>query len=306
MIGVLVHGGAGAIAEERHDVVLAGCRAAAEAGRAVLAAGGSALDAVQVAVRALEDNPEFNAGTGSVLTRAGTIEVDAAIMSGDGRVGACAAVPDLPHAVDLARAVMDDGEHVILAGPAAWEFALAHGFARAAPGAMITPRARQRFEDARAARVKETSGGTVGAVAFDAQGRVAAATSTGGINYKRPGRVGDSPVPGAGTWADERAGAASATGDGEAILRVTLTRQLVDRIAAGAAPSAAAEAAIGELVARTGGGAGAICVDRDGRFGAWHSTAVMPVALAAIDDGGGERTIAVIRPAAELAAAIAS
>jgi beta-aspartyl-peptidase (threonine type) len=305
VIGVLVHGGAGTIADERHDAVLAGCRAAAEAGRAVLAAGGAAIDAAQAAVHALEANPDFNAGTGSVLTRAGTIEVDASIMSGDGRVGAVAAVPDLGHAIDLARAVYDDAEHVILAGPLAWEFALERGFARSAPGALETPRSRARFEEARAARVgakpaKEDGGGTVGAVAIDARGRVAAATSTGGINFKRPGRVGDSPVPGAGTWADDRAGAASATGDGEAILRVTLTRQVCDRIAHGAAPAAAAEAAIAELVARTRGGAGVICVDAVGRFAAWRSTAMMPVALATIDDAGALRTIAELRPAGVL------
>jgi beta-aspartyl-peptidase (threonine type) len=296
--GVIVHGGAGAIAEERHEIVLAGCRAAAEAGAAVIAAGGAAIDAVQVAVRALESDPEFNAGTGSVLTRAGTIEVDASIMSGDGRAGAVAAVPDLPHAIDLARAVYDEGEHVILAGPHAWEFALERGFARAAGDAMITPRSRARFEEARAAHARspERSGGTVGAVAIDLHGRVAAATSTGGTNFKRPGRVGDTPVPGAGTWADDRAGAASATGDGEAILRVTLTRQLVDRIARGGSPRDAAADAIAELVARTGGSAGAICVDAHGRFGAWHSTASMPIALARV----GSDTIALVR-GAELA-----
>ena len=298
MIGVLVHGGAGMIADDRHDAVLAGCRAAAEAGRAVLAAGAAAIDAAQAAVHALEANPEFNAGTGSVLTRAGTIEVDASIMSGDGRVGAVAAVPELGHAIDLARAVYDDGEHVILAGPHAWEFALERGFARAAPGSLETPRSRARFEEARAARAraKEDGGGTVGAVAIDAQGRVAAATSTGGINFKRPGRVGDSPVPGAGTWADERGGAASATGDGEAILRVTLTRQLVDRIVRGAAPEVAAAEALAELVARTHGGAGVIVVDTAGRFAARRSTAMMPVALAVIDATGAERTIALLRP----------
>jgi beta-aspartyl-peptidase (threonine type) len=302
VIGVLVHGGAGTIADERHDLVLAGCRAAAEAGRAVLAAGGAAIDAAQAAVHALEANPEFNAGTGSVLTRAGTIEVDASIMSGDGRVGAVAAVPDLGHAIDLARAVYDDAEHVILAGPLAWEFALERGFARAAPGALETPRSRARFEEARAARVrvKDEGGGTVGAVAIDARGMVAAATSTGGINFKRPGRVGDSPVPGAGTWADDRAGAASATGDGEAILRVTLTRQVCDRIAHGAPPERAAEDAIAELVARTRGGAGVICVDATGRFAAWRSTAMMPVALATLDDAGAERTIAELRPSGAL------
>ena len=299
--GVIVHGGAGRILEARHEVVLAGCRIAAARGLAVLDGGGDALDAVQAAVRALEDDPEFNAGTGSVLTRAGTVETDASIMAGDGRIGAVAAVPDLGDAIALARAVLDDGEHAILAGPAAWEFGRPRGFAPAAPGALITARARQRFDDEQARRAAlERDGGTVGAVAIDGHGRVAAATSTGGINYKRPGRVGDTPVPGAGTWADDRAGAASATGDGEAIIKVTLTRQLIDRLAAGATPDAAAADAIADLVARTRGSAGVICVDRSGRFAAAHASDTMPVALARPGT-----IVALIRPGGiDLAAAV--
>jgi beta-aspartyl-peptidase (threonine type) len=303
VIGVLVHGGAGRIGVERHPAVLTACRVGAAAGLAALVAGGRALDAVQAAVRALEDDPELNAGVGAVLTRDGTIELDAAIMDGtSARIGAVAAVPDLRRAVDLARAILDDGEHVMLAGAAAWQFARERGFAPAGPGELITERQRRRLDDERARHAMiatpvigaERDGGTVGAVAIDAGGQVAVATSTGGIAYKRPGRVGDTPLPGCGTWADV-AGAASATGDGEAIIRVTLTRQIVDAMAAGATPGAAARRALDALVARTGGSAGAIAVDAAGHFGAAHAAETMPVALAIADDGGA-RSGSWIRP----------
>ncbi|HVK78262.1 MAG TPA: isoaspartyl peptidase/L-asparaginase [Kofleriaceae bacterium] len=295
MIALVVHGGAGAIATERHARVADGCAAAAAAGYAVLAAGGAALDAVQAAVRVLEDDPELNAGTGAVLTRQGTVELDAAIMDGASLgVGAVAAVPDLARPVDLARAVLDDGEHVLLAGPAAWLFARERGFAPAPPWALITDRARARWQLERERRTgpdDERDGGTVGAVALDRHGHVAAATSTGGINYKRPGRVGDTPLPGAGTWADDLAGAASATGDGEAIIRVGLTRGLCDRLARGETADAAAGAVIAELARRGRGHGGVICVDPRGGLAAVHDTATM--AFAAVrDDGHGVRRAA--------------
>src|SRR5438105_1606363 len=180
MTAIVVHGGAGAIAADRHPVMLAGVRAAAAAGDAILAAGGTALDAVVAAVRVLEDDPELNAGRGSALTRDGAVETDAAVMDGaTQRVGAVAAVPDLGRAVALARAVLDAGEHVILAGPAAWRFAAEVGIAPAPPGSLVTERARARLRDR-----SPTPGGTVGmvgAVARDRDGRFAAATSTGGI-----------------------------------------------------------------------------------------------------------------------------
>jgi beta-aspartyl-peptidase (threonine type) len=283
---MIVHGGAGRLAEDRHEIARAGVHAAATIGLEILAAGGSALDAVQAAVRVLEDDPEFNAGVGAVLTREGGVELDASIMDGSGRIGAVAAVPELRQPVDLARAVLDDGEHVMLAGEAAWRFASARGFARAHPDEMITPRARARHAEETARRsARPPEGGTVGAVAIDAQGRLAAATSTGGIAYKRPGRVGDTPLPGCGTWADDRGGAASATGDGEAIIRVTLTRRLVDALAAGVPAADAARAAIADLVARTGGTGGVIVVDRAARLAAAHCTDTMPVGVGRVVDG---------------------
>jgi L-asparaginase / beta-aspartyl-peptidase len=265
MTAIIVHGGAGAVEPERHARLGEGVRAAAAAGDAILAAGGAALDAVVAAVRVLEDDPEFNAGCGSALTREGTVETDASIMCGaTHRVGAVAAVPDLGNAIALARALLDANEHAILAGAAAWRFAAEVGIAPAPAGSLITERQRMRL----AAKLAETSGGTVGAVARDRNGRFAAATSTGGIVGKRSGRIGDSPIPGAGTWADANL-ALSATGDGEAILRVALTRSIAARAALGDEPDlrAAIVAELRDLARYTGGSAGVIGVDRAGVVG---------------------------------------
>ena len=290
MTAIIVHGGAGAITTDRHDRLRAGVRAAAEAGDAILAAGGSALDAVVAAVRVLEDDPEYNAGRGSALTRDGTVETDASVMDGARhRVGAVAAVPDLGNAVALARAVLDAGEHVILAGPSAWRFAAEVGITPAPPGSLITERARARL-DALEGTVGALAGtdalagsdalkGTVGAVARDRDGHFAAATSTGGIVGKRSGRVGDSPIPGAGTWADG-ACAISATGDGEAILRVALSRSIAARIAAGTPLDTAVREGLRELARITGGSAGVIGVDAGGVIGLQLSP-TMPIAAIA-------------------------
>jgi beta-aspartyl-peptidase (threonine type) len=307
---ICVHGGAGRVEAARHHAILAACTEAAEVGHALLRAGGRALDAVQAAVRVLEDCPELNAGTGAVLNRAGEVELDAAIVDGEAlAIGAVAAVPDLRQPIELARAVLDDGVHVLLAGPAAWDFARARGFTPAPPGSMITERSRARWQAALAAERTtadgpradeeaggEREGGTVGAVALDRDGHVAAATSTGGINVKRRGRVGDSPLPGAGTWADDRGGAASATGDGEAIIRVALTRRLVDRVAAGEPLADAAAALVGELAPRGRGHGGVIAVDREGRLAAVHDTETMAVA-AVVGDGVELRRVATMSTA---------
>jgi len=290
---ILCHGGAGRIATERHPAVIAAVRRAAECGRDRLAAGAVALDVVEAAVRVLEDEPELNAGTGAALTRDGAVEVDAAIMDGaTRRVGAVAAVPDLGDAIRLARAVLDDGEHVLLAGPAAWRFARERGFSPAPPGALITDRARARWrehDERRGAGASrgggtgpgpgESHGGTVGAVAIDHAGHLAAATSTGGIVYKRSGRVGDSAIPGAGTWADAFA-ALSATGDGEHILRVALTRGVAARVASGEPLDRALRVGLDELVAVTGGEAGLIAIDRAGHLAAATTTESMPIGWA--------------------------
>lgn len=273
---IIVHGGAGAIEDARRARCVAGCEAAAAAGWARLAAGGSALDAVEAAVRALEDDEEFNAGYGAVLTRAGTVEVDACVMTGERTIGAVGAVPWLRHPVTLARRVLEDGEHVLLVGDGAVAFAREHGLAPEPAEAMVSARARARFERHEGeAKKRMRTGDTVGACAVDGSGRVAAATSTGGIPWKRPGRVGDTPLPGAGTWAEAGAGAASATGHGESIIRALMTRVAIDRLRAGATPDAAARAAVDELV-RVGGEGGVILVAADGHIAHHTSTARMP------------------------------
>ena len=281
---LLVHGGAGTVAPERHARVRAGVRAAAEVGHAVLAAGGSALDAVVAAVRVLEDDPEYNAGTGAALTRDGLVQTDAAVMDGaTQRVGAVGAVPDLGCAVQLARAVLDAGEHAMLVGPMAWHFAAEHGIRPVLDGSLVTDRARARLQ-AVLARPGAQDGGTVGAVARDARGHLAAATSTGGIAGKRSGRVGDSPIAGAGTWADGAA-AVSATGDGEAILRVALAHAIAVRVSLGATPAAAADASLADLARVTGGTAGVIVLTTTDRA-IVHLSAHLPCAWISGADRG--------------------
>ena len=282
---IVVHGGAGDLDPAFADEARAGCERAARAGLAVMAAGRGALEAVWAAVRVLEDDPLFNAGTGSALTRDGTIECDAALMDGASvRIGAVASMVDAPEAISIARAVLEDGEHALLCGDGAWAFARERGFAPAAPGAMVTERARRRLETERQRRAAAAaaggaaSGGTVGACAIDGAGHVAAGTSTGGTTFKRPGRIGDTPLCGCGTYADDAGGAASATGVGEAIIRVTMTRVCVDAMRGEGSAAAAAWRAIGELGRVTGGTAGIICCDRAGRLGAALSTATMSFA----------------------------
>jgi len=225
---IAVHGGAGSPRVDAPAAEDPGARAgmtrALEAGHVVLAAGGSALDAVEAAVRVLEDEPRFNSGRGSVLTRDGTVQTDAAIMDGaTRRAGAVAAISGVRHPVSLARQVLDEGRHVMLAGLGAERFARDHGLEMVAPDWQITDQQR-RLAGRRGGDDPWVTGETVGAVALDRDGRLAAATSTGGLRDKRPGRVGDSPVIGAGTFADERL-AVSATGVGEALLRAVTAHE---------------------------------------------------------------------------------
>ena len=281
---IVVHGGAGDRAPNGpgEDAARAGCDAAARAGFAILAAGGSAMDAALAAVRILEDDPVFNAGRGSCLTRAGTVEMDAAIMSGDGlRAGAVAAVDRVRNPIELARAVLDDGEHVMLSGPGALAFARERGVKLVARGYPITDAARADLARVLARRRTDPprraqgGGGTVGAVARDAEGHVAAATSTGGMVGKRPGRIGDSPLIGAGTYADDLGGAASATGHGERIIQVALGKTAIDLLRAGVPPAAAARRAIAMLGKRVGGRGGVILLGRTGGPGVAFNTRSM-------------------------------
>ena len=285
-IAIIVHGGAGqARPEISGESARAGCLAAARIGYAVLRSGGSALDAVETAVAALEDDPQFNAGMGSCLNAEGEVEMDASLMSGaDLRVGAVALVRDVRNPVRLARAVMERTPHVFLAGAGARRLAQEAGLPLVDPRSLVTESARARW--VQAVRQKpRPEGGTVGAVAIDGAGHVAGATSTGGMLMKRAGRIGDSPLPGCGTYADDTSGAASATGHGEAIIRVLLTRAVCERLRAGDAPESAAGAGLADL-ARVGGEGGIVLVDKHGRLGAAFNTARMSRAW--IDASGRE------------------
>ncbi|MFD1035183.1 isoaspartyl peptidase/L-asparaginase family protein [Sphingomonas hankookensis] len=237
---LLVHGGAGiltrdTVSAETDAAARAGLDAALSAGGAVLSGGGSALDAVEAAVRVLEDDPTFNSGRGAVLTFDGAIELDAAIMDGrDRNAGAVAGVTRSRHPVTLARAVMEHSPHVLLAGTGADTFATEQGVEQVDPDWFMTPERRAQLDAMKADPDNwfdvDMKYGTVGAVAVDGGGHVAAATSTGGVTAKRWGRVGDSPLIGAGTYADDRACAMSATGSGEFFIRVGVGHEIAARI----------------------------------------------------------------------------
>jgi L-asparaginase / beta-aspartyl-peptidase len=224
-IAIVVHGGAGGLPRDgaRHDRMRAGAAAAVEAGHAVLAGGGTSLEAVEAAVVVLEDDPEFNAGRGAALTEYGRVELDASMMDGTSRAaGAVAAVRGVRNPIRAARAVLEESRHVLLVGAPATEFAATAGLDFESETWFVTERERRALTNTAA----EPARGTVGAVARDAQGRLAAATSTGGVSGQRLGRVGDSPLIGAGTWADDATVAVSCTGHGESIIRSALAHEV--------------------------------------------------------------------------------
>lgn len=265
---IIVHAGAGPIKDDSLPARLAGCETAAQAGWKILQQGGAAVDVVEAAVTALEDNPLFNAGTGSTLNTLGKIEMDAAIMEGHSlRAGAVAAVSGIKNPIQLARRVMEDGRHVMLAAEGALLFARQIGFPEIPPESLIVDHERQRWE---------SKHGTVGCVAFDASGNLAAATSTGGIFHKLPGRVGDSPLIGCGTYANSHA-AVSCTGHGESIMRILMAREAAQLVENGVEPGEAARTAIVTLEKLTGNIGGLILVDRNGKIGYARNTTHMPV-----------------------------
>ncbi|MGH2506275.1 MAG: isoaspartyl peptidase/L-asparaginase family protein [Ktedonobacteraceae bacterium] len=292
-ISIVVHGGAGDIAPDYHEIARQGCQEAALIGWRILQAGGSSLDAVEAAVRALEDNPAYNAGTGACLSVEGNIELDAGIM--DGRtlnLGAVAGVELIKNPISLARQVLLS-PHVMLLGRGAEQFAAEHGIGQCAFNDLLTERQYNRWKaflsvrDARLAqeasmlpsevglqtarKVEEEKHGTVGAVAVDSTGAIAAATSTGGIHNKYPGRVGDTPLVGCGFYADEFAGI-SCTGQGEDFVRLLIAKRAADGVAQGLSAEAAAQAAIAFLGAKATGTGGLILVDATGNVGfAWNS-----------------------------------
>lgn len=267
---IIVHGGAGRIRAEELPQRLDGCKDAAIAGWEIIQQGGSALDAAEAAVVALEDNPLFNAGTGSTLNSLGQVEMDAAIMEAETlRAGAVAAVQGIKNPIKLARRVMEDGRHLLYAGEGALLFAREIGFPHCDPEALLVEAERARWQQKH---------GTVGCVARDARGKIAVATSTGGIFNKLPGRVGDSPLIGCGTYADDR-GAVSCTGQGEAIIRIVMAKTALDLLKDEAGPQAAANQVIVLLAQKIGGMAGLIMIDRQGRIGYARNTERMPVSF---------------------------
>ena len=247
------------------------------AGRGVLAGGGSALDAVTRAVMALEDDPLFNAGRGSVFTAAGTQEMDASVMDGrDHRAGAVAGILGPRNPVLAARAVMERSEHVLLIGDGALAFCREHGVVFAEPGYFSTEQRRRELRDVLEKRRRAAvSEGTVGAVARDCSGNLAAATSTGGMTGKTPGRVGDSPIIGAGTYADNATCAVSATGHGEFFMRYGAAFEIAARLRhTGQSLQEAADAVVAALAA-LGGRGGVVTVDRTGALVLPFNTAGM-------------------------------
>jgi beta-aspartyl-peptidase (threonine type) len=277
---LLVHGGAGMMTRERltpeQDAgSRAGLNAALDAGAAILAAGGDALDAVAAAVCVLEDDPHFNAGRGAALNWDGAAELDAAIMDGrERKAGAVAGATTARSPVDLARAIMDEGTHVLLSGAGADAFSLEQGLAQAGSDWFVLPERAAQLDELKARGGTfdvEMKYGTVGAVACDTHGHVAAATSTGGVTGKRWGRIGDSPLIGAGTYADDRSGAISATGSGEFFIRAGVAHEICARARLTGEPlQAAADAVMADV--RALGGSGGVIVTGPGGDAVWSFT----------------------------------
>jgi beta-aspartyl-peptidase (threonine type) len=302
---LLVHGGAWAIPEDAAAAHENGVRNALEAGNRILTRGGTALDAVEAAVTVLEDDPTFDAGCGSFLTSDGRVQLDALLMDG-GRMkaGGVACVERLRNPIQAARLVLEQSPHVYFVGVGAEEFAQSHGMALIENAELVLDRERERLKIAREReaagladatfsgleddkgpetaipRVIDSSHDTVGAVALDVHGNIAAATSTGGTLNKTPGRVGDSSLIGCGCYADNMSAAVSLTGWGEPIMKLVLGKWATDRVAGGSAPEFAAREAISYLHNRLGGHGGIILLGPDGRFGMAHNTPAMAWGLA--------------------------
>ncbi len=289
---IIVHGGAGVwdTSSDKTKQAVADCVAAATMGQDVLLDGRSALDAVEQAVRILEDSPVLDAGRGSYLNTAGQIQMDALIMDGANLdLGAIAAVERIRNPISLARRVMTDSVHSFLVADGAGAFADAIGFPRCDTADLIYPPDMEEYLsnlDNSSASLTGTNldsgphGDTVGAAALDATGNLAAATSTGGTRRKQPGRVGDSPLTGSGAYADNWTGAVSATGRGESLMKVLISKRVCDFVASGLSAQKACEAAIAVLEERVNGYGGMIAVDARGQVGLSFNTEAMPYAYA--------------------------
>ncbi|MBS0204049.1 MAG: isoaspartyl peptidase/L-asparaginase [Planctomycetes bacterium] len=289
-----IHGGIGVdkkeMTPELEKEVRAGLKSALEAGHAKLKAGGTSLDAVEAAIRIMEDLPAFNAGKGAVFTNAGTNELDASIMEGKSKkAGAMAGVMTVKNPISGARAVMEKSKHVLLIGPGADAFAKKQGLEIVDPSYFATEPRRKAIEEIwkREAEARKQSStepgpalprkkseyGTVGAVSLDADGNLAAGTSTGGMTNKMAGRVGDSPIIGAGTYADNEAGAISCTGHGEFFIRYAVSHEIVAQMKyRGLSAADAADDVINRQLKNAGGEGAAIVLDRSGRFTAAYNS----------------------------------
>jgi beta-aspartyl-peptidase (threonine type) len=293
---LLVHGGAWAIPDDMLEAHEQGVFDALQTGYALLERGASAVDAVESAVTKLEDDVTFDAGRGSFLTRDGRVQLDALLMDGATmRAGGVACVERLRNPIQAARLVLDESPHVYFVGVGAEEFAAAHGMALIENSELVLDRERKRLQDAQtkeraglpdltfagddkspetAARLDPNleSHDTVGAIALDANGNIAAATSTGGTLNKAPGRVGDSSLIGCGCYADNQSAAVSLTGWGEPIMKLVLGKWAADRVQLGRSPEQVAPDAISYLHKRLGGHGGIILLDAQGRYGIAHNT----------------------------------
>ena len=305
MFGLAIHGGAGTLpraemSEERELKYRTGLAAALDGGYAVLQAGGTSLDAVTRAVMALEDNPLFNAGAGAVFTLDGRNELDASIMDGRTlKAGAVCGVTHIRNPIQLARTVMEHSEYVMLSGEGAEEFALSRGVALVPRSYFYTEERWRQLErirggDSGLSALTISHVGTVGAVALDSDGRLAAATSTGGTTGKRYNRIGDSPVIGAGTYADDRSCAVSATGHGEIFIRAAVAHDICSRMRFGGRTLSAAvrEVVQGELIQLQGEG-GVVAIDRNGEISMEFNSEGM---FRACRRSGEEARISIYRP----------
>lgn len=272
---IVVHGGAWAIPDRLVDANLKGVEKSTKEGWKILQEGGSALDAVIAAVNVLEDDPTFDAGIGSVLTEDGTVEMDALIMNGTTlEAGAVAGLRDVRYPITLARKVMEETPHIMMIGEGANKVASEHGLERITQDELVTEEAKLEFKEwAKKAEFGSSFGHeTVGAVAIDSNGNIAAATSTGGVTGKRVGRIGDVPLIGSGGYADNRVGGVSTTGHGESIMKVNLARLVLNYVETGMGIQEAADKALGYMSVRVKGNGGLIALDSNGNIGAAYTT----------------------------------
>ncbi len=281
MISLIIHGGAWDIPNELAEAHRAGCTNALAVGWEILRSGGSAIDAVEKAIMVLEDDPVFDAGRGSHLNALGEIELDASIMNGTTfRCGAVAAVHNIRNPISLARKIMDESEHVLLSGSGAARFALEHGIPQCERDELLVGREMVRWQESQGKTARptkdvfrKTAADTVGAVALDSQGILCAGTSTGGTPNKYPGRVGDSPLIGCGTYADSAIGGVSTTGWGEGMIKVVMAKTVIDLMEAnGGNPNAAAEKGIDILKNKADGYGGVIVMNAQGSVGVNFNT----------------------------------